>query len=343
MERLFKIVVLTSLFSFSVSPFFAETIHIVKKGETLYSISRSYGVSVEAIQNANGFANNNVRVEQKITIPDSPSKKIDSKTSEKADTHVVNKGETLYSISRIYNISVDELKSLNNLSNNNVKIGQELIISKNVPKAVTVDSKELKKTSDIEKTSVSSKNPDIYYTVQKGDTWLGIAITYGLTLSEIQKINNVTDADIIKVGQRVKVSKIPDLKDNDPHVYSSKKGDASLVWPVKTSDVTYVTGKVNGVSLTAKKNETVKSITSGNVVVAGTYRGYGNVVFVQNKTGHIYAYTGLSNVHVSKGDYVDFGSDVGTVGIDAYTQNPQVNLMVFQKSTPIDPAKAPRG
>ena len=337
MKRFFKIVTSFVIGSFSFSGVFAETVHIVKRGETLYSISRTYGVSVEDVQKANGLADNNVRIDQKLSIPDAGSR--DGASSSKADYHVVKKDETLYSISRTYGVTVDNLKDWNGLSGNNVKIGQKLIVSSvvafnNAPTAV-------KKSASPEEVKSSSKS-EIYYTAQKGDTWLGIALEHGLTLSEIQELNNVTDADMIKVGQRVKLSNVPDLKDNDPRVYS-KKGDASLVWPVQASDVTYVTGKVNGVSLLAKKNETVRSIASGTVMVAGAYRGYGNVVFVQGKSGYIYAYTGLGNVHVSKGDTVSYGGDVGTVGLDAYTDSPQVSLMVFRNSTPVDPAKAPRG
>ncbi len=342
MKRFFKIVTFI-LGSFSFSGISAETIHIVKKGETLYSISRTYGVTVEDVQKANGLANNNVKIDQKLTIPDSPVADEEKSAASKVDEyHIVQKDETLYSISRTYGVSVADIQNWNGLSGSNVKIGQKLIVSASVAFHNAAQEKPAaKKSSENEKSSSSSKS-EIYYIAQKGDTWLGIAIDHGLTLSEIQSLNNVKDTDMIKVGQRVKLSNVPDLKDNDPRVYS-KKGDSSLVWPVKTSDVTYVTGKVNGVSLIARKNETVRSIASGTVMVAGAYRGYGNVVFVQGKSGYIYAYTGLGNIHVSKGDTVSYGGDVGTAGVDAYTDTPQVNLMVFRNSTPVDPAKAPRG
>ena len=68
----------------------------------------------------------------------------------------------------------------------------------------------------------------------------------------------------------------------------------------------------------------------------------GQVVFVQSKTGLIYAYTGLGNVKVHKGDYILSGSEVGTVGIDSISQKPQMTFMVFQNGQPIDPSKAPR-
>ncbi|MBQ3965903.1 MAG: M23 family metallopeptidase, partial [Treponema sp.] len=132
-------------------------------------------------------------------------------------------------------------------------------------------------------------------------------------------------------------------KIEDPRTYSNKKGDSSLVWPVEKPAVTYVSGKMNGVNLSAKKDESVTAIRAGTVMFSGTYRGFGNVVFIQSKTGHIYAYTGLGTVKVNKGDYCVFGAQIGTAGVDSYTSKPQMSLMVFQNGLPIDPAKAPRG
>lgn len=266
--------------------------------------------------------------------------------------HEVKKGETLYSISRSYGVSVDSVKKLNNFSGNDIKTGQKIKIPEtDGAKAQASDTK-----------AVSSENNT--YTVQKGETWFGISKKYGITVAELQKLNGADSSSSLKIGQTLKVpsktapsqtasskssasskdtaaAKIPEI--DDPHKYSSKKGDSSLVWPVKTSDVSYIKGKVGGVCLSAKKDEGVTSIRAGTVMFSGSYRGFGNVVFIQSKTGHIYAYTGLGSVEVSKGEYVNYASQIGTAGVDSYTGKSQVNLMVFQNGQPIDPAKAPRG
>ena len=74
----------------------------------------------------------------------------------------------------------------------------------------------------------------------------------------------------------------------------------------------------------------------------GVYRGFGQVVFIQSKTGVIYTYTGLGSVTVKKGDYVVYNQQLGTAGIDAISGKPGITFMVFQNGQPIDPAKAPR-
>ncbi len=251
--------------------------------------------------------------------------------SAQTQSHKVEKGETLYSISKKYGISVDELKTANSLNSSSViKVGQTLSIP--------------------QKTE-SPRQYDVY-TVQKGDTFYHIAKINGISVDELKTLNGLSSDSVLLAGQKLKIpltvvdtasSKLPDLPSNDPRNYSSKKGDSSLVWPVKNPTVTYTDGKVSGVQLSARPSEAVCAIRAGTVMYVGNYRGYGQVVFVQSKTGHIYAYAGLGTISVQKGDYVVFGDTLGTAGTDSIKGTDQILFMVFQKSNPIDPAKAPRG
>ncbi|MBQ7881984.1 MAG: M23 family metallopeptidase [Treponema sp.] len=261
--------------------------------------------------------------------------------------HVVEKGETLYSISKKYKTTVQEIAKRNNISGTDIKVGQKLVI----PEANLGE----KKNNSVIKQGVST----FAYTVKKGDTWYGIARKYLVPLNELYSLNNADPSSALKIGQKIKIPEQKDLVTNDKKNNSDnkikndlanlnpksvgKKGDSSLVWPVENPDVTYVNGKVSGVNLSAKSDEKVNAIMAGTVMFSGSYRGFGNVVFIQSKTGHIYAYTGLGKVLVSKGDYIDFKSQIGTVGINGYSSKPQISLMVFQNGLPIDPAKAPRG
>ena len=321
----------------------AQTIHIVKKDETLYSISRMYGTTVELIKKENSLSGNSLKVGQTIRIPDTPSEKAPTasaspvKSAGADGTYTVQKGDTWYGIARNNSLSVAELLSLNGATEKTaLKIGQKVKV-KPAPAAAS--------SSPVVAPSVRGADSDGTYIVQKGDSLLSIARDFGLTYSEIMAMNNLTEkTSSLKIGQKLKVAaKTPDLGENDPRSYSSKKGDASLVWPVHTTNVTYVSGKVSGVSLSAKSDEAVTAIMDGTVLFSGSYRGFGNVVFIQSKTGHIYAYTGLGTVLAEKGSYVRTGSKIGTAGVDTYSKQPQISLMVFQNGNPIDPAKAPRG
>lgn len=113
------------------------TIHVVKDGETLYSISQSYNKSVDDIVNANdNLKSQNIEVGQKIKIPqeeEADGERQEEKASSSSgseQTHTVQSGETLYSISQKYDVSVEKLKALNDLSSTNLRVGQELTIEK---------------------------------------------------------------------------------------------------------------------------------------------------------------------------------------------------------------------
>lgn len=98
------------------------TSHSVKKGETLFSISRKYDITVKQLQQLNGLRNNTISIDQKLTI--SVSGVLAPKL------HAISRGETLFSISQKYNISVGQLKAWNNLRSNTISIGQQLKIEK---------------------------------------------------------------------------------------------------------------------------------------------------------------------------------------------------------------------
>ncbi len=278
-------------------------------------------------------------------------------------TYKVEKGDTLYSISRKYQITVAELRTANNLSENDViKVGQKLII----PDADIGTAAALSST----KTSASStpSGKTVEYVVVKGDTLYGIARKNGMSVADLMALNNLDSSAVIKVGQKLKVSasdnssststtstktaepaksgetviKVTEQAPDTRTYGATVNADANTKWPVASPKITQVKGKISGVQLSAKTNEPVVCIHEGTVMYVGVYRGFGQVVFVQSKTGLIYAYTGLGSVKVRKGEYAVSGAELGTAGLDSISQKYQITFMVFQNGQPIDPAKAPR-
>ena len=103
-----------------------ETTYVVKNGDSLWSIANSYGITVDELKNANGITNNMLTIGQELIIPVSvPS------DSTNTTTYVVKRGDSLWLIANKYNTTVDNLKSLNNLSTNLLTVGQELIVPAN--------------------------------------------------------------------------------------------------------------------------------------------------------------------------------------------------------------------
>lgn len=290
-----KLLVSAFLLSFSFLCF-CQT-HTVEKGDTLYSISKKYSITVDSLKKENNLLESDViKIGQKLKIPSAISSSTSSSTSKTLPKeHVVEKGETLYSISKKYGLKVAELMSINGLEDNSViKIGQKIKLSGNFTSSTSTSSN----------TTVASKTSTNTSTSNTTTTTIPIQDTrsYGKTVTS----------------------------------------DSNTIWPVKNPTVTAVKGKVNGVQLSAAKNESVTCIREGSVMYIGVYRGYGQIIFVQSKTGIIYAYAGLNTISVKKGDYVVFGKELGTAGVDSITGKSQITFMVFQNGQSIDPAKAPR-
>ncbi len=150
-------------------PYFytSEDEYIVKKGDSLYSISKKYGISVDDLKNYNNLKTNIININQILKIPSAGS------TSPNQNTYTVAKGDSLWSISKKYNTTVDALKQLNGLTSNILSIGQVLI----------VPSKKV-------------------YIVKKGDSLWLIAKNNNTTVDKLKSINNLK-TNLINIGQEL--------------------------------------------------------------------------------------------------------------------------------------------
>ena len=192
--------VVKSLANYTNVPYYKEgesqEIYTVKKGDSLWKIANKYNTTVEKLKSANNLKTNTLSVGQKLVIPSI------SVSPEVSDTYIVQNGDSLWSIANKFNMTVSELKNLNNLTNNLLSIGQVLKIKD------------------------SSNNGKTTYTVQKGDSLWVIANKYGITTEELKSYNNLT-SNLLSIGQ---VLKIPLGKTSTENIYTVKKGDS--LWTI---------------------------------------------------------------------------------------------------------------
>ena len=182
----------------------------VQKGDSLYSIAKKYNTTVDEIIKLNSLKSNNLSIGQILRIPEKYS---DSElTIPNYINYVVKKGDSLYKIAKDNNLSVDIIIKDNNLSNNNLSIGQNL--------KIRINKDEILECFGEDYISPNSNNYEIY-TVKIGDNLYSIANRYNTSVDNIKKINNLSTNNLF-IGQ---VLKIP-ISSNINNIYVVKKGDS---------------------------------------------------------------------------------------------------------------------
>lgn len=144
----------------------------IKKGDTLYSLSQKFEVSVQQLKDANQLKSNTIYAGQKITVPAAAEAEAASET-----VLTVKKGDTLYSLSKKYEVSVEDMKQENNLKTNTIKVGQKLFIPEQLA-GVPV------------------------YQVEPGDTLWGLSHRFGVPMSDIKLANSLKNNAVL-IGQKL--------------------------------------------------------------------------------------------------------------------------------------------
>ena len=180
--------------------------YTVKKGDSLYSIAKQFGLTVQQLRDLNQLTTDVLQIGQTLRV-----KPLDtSPPSQEGQTYTVKSGDSLWSIARDFNITVQELKAANNLTSDILQIGQILVIPSNYqPPSIT--------TQD--------------YIVQRGDSLWTIAREFNTTVNELRSINNLT-SDILQIGQILKVPSREEepMPPATPSTYTVQRGDS--LWSI---------------------------------------------------------------------------------------------------------------
>ena len=160
------------------------TIHKVKRGETLSLIARKYGVSVKYLMQVNNLRNaNRIYTGQRLVIRPGSG-------PTESNVHVVRRGDTLSGIAKKYGTSVAAIQQANRLRGSIIYVGQRLKIPGRSGNS-------------------DSQPKTIVHVVRRGETLSGIARRYGVTVSQIAKLNNIKPNSLIRVGQRLVIAGKP--------------------------------------------------------------------------------------------------------------------------------------
>ena len=167
-------------------------IYTVQKGDSLYSIAKKYYTTVNDIIDINNLTNLTLKIGQKLRIPEKYTE--GELTMPIFANYIVKKGDSLYSIARNFNTTIDQIKKDNSLVTNTLSIGQVLKIRTRNEDNVIIE----------ECFGEAYVPTDTTYTVQKGDSLYSISKKFNTTVDNIKKKNNLT-SNVLSIGQVLKI------------------------------------------------------------------------------------------------------------------------------------------
>ncbi|WP_421383122.1 LysM peptidoglycan-binding domain-containing protein [Bacillus salacetis] len=147
-----------------------STEYTVKKNDTLFSLAQKYNVTVEQLMEANGLTSDKIMAGQQLLVPD--------KVSMESGIHIVQKGDTLYSLAKKHGVTVKELKEQNSLKSDQINIGQTI------------------------KLAAAEQQEGELYTVVPGDTLWGISHRFGVKPEQVTKANGLKK-EMVLIGQNL--------------------------------------------------------------------------------------------------------------------------------------------
>ncbi|MDK4608073.1 M23 family metallopeptidase [Kingella kingae] len=260
--------------------------HRVQAGDTVYNISKRYGISQEQLMQWNNLSGTTLSIGQTLRVkPVGSSSRTNAApvTAAKTGTgsqHKVVAGDTVYNISKRYGISQEQLRQWNNLNGNNIQLGQVLRVSQSGRATSTA-------TTAAAAPYVPAKQP------------APAAVT---TTNTAAATTTATTPAVVATPTPVVASVRTQTKDG-------------IVWqsPLPNGSVTQEFGTNRGMLIDGKGANAVAA-ADGQVIHIGALRNYGNLLIVQHSDQHLTAYAQIASALVQNGQKVVRGQPVATLG-----------------------------
>ncbi|MCV0396692.1 MAG: peptidoglycan DD-metalloendopeptidase family protein [Rhizobiaceae bacterium] len=345
-----------------------------REGETVYNLSKRYGVPTDAILRANGLSSaEGLKAGQKVVIPTyvySAATKVSAPDASRDVADAKSSRGTRYDI-KPGNVPLPT-KSPEN----------EVAVLPQGPKLREGEGRASSKTAD----SGS-------YVVQPGDSLYVIARKTGAKVEAIKAANNLNDQAMIRVGQKLvipsgnapattqAVARAADKPGLDPvetvgvarpakqagetspvtaytpparpggqaidaavnsadEAAPDSTGIGAMRWPVRGRVVKAFAGGANdGIDISVPEGTPVKAAENGVVIYAGDgLKDFGNTVLVRHEDGLVTVYGHASEITVQRGDKVRRGQEIAKSGMSGNAEAPKLHFEIRKDSTPVDPA-----
>jgi murein DD-endopeptidase MepM/ murein hydrolase activator NlpD len=231
-----------------------------------------------------------------------------------AYVHVIESGESLYTIARRYNVTAQSIIQANGFSSpDKIYVGQKIVIPGKAADLAKLDAQHPTLPAAAAPTArpveVASIAPDTTVT---------------------------TPAKVAAAAQPQQQAVAKPLV--QPKVEPVLSGADKFRWPVSGRVITDFINSGTGIDIEAPEGTAVRAAENGQVIYAGSgVEGYGNLVLIRHPNGFVSAYAHLQAMNVGKGDVVNRGDSIGTVGTSGSVARAQLHFELRKGATPVDP------
>jgi murein DD-endopeptidase MepM/ murein hydrolase activator NlpD len=261
-------------------------------------------------------------------------------TPDNAYIHIVESGESLYSIARKYNVPVSAILSANSMGSSNIiGVGQKIgipgrpdlvarqanvkiasvkpVVDQAIPVVATIKKPEEKKLVSVVPVVAKIATP----TVVKPATPV---------VKPVAPVVKKAEPEIVKPTQTASAPKASIAPINEPQTFA---------WPISGKLIKDFAGSKNtGINISVPQGASVSSTDNGTVIYVGNaVEGYGNLILIKHKNGYVSAYAHLDKAAVKKGDKVNRGDKIGFAGQSGSVTSSQLHFELRKGATPVDP------
>ncbi len=253
-----------------------EKIYTVKQGDTFYSISKALDVTVAELKEWNNVTGNNLEIGQEliyyvqeeaeaqsdsVAVPEDNSTLINAQETASNTYYLVKSGDTLYKIARDNDMTIQELKELNNLTSDNLRIGQRLAVkSVSVAPVVSEFSNES-----------SPQGKFALYTLTSSDNLESILDRFEMTRAELKALNPQINIDNLNLAKNITVLLPPSRSFENPYLEKADLQDLGSVSALVYADDEIGKATTNGELYNPDK-----------LTAAHSNISIGSIIFVEN-------------------------------------------------------------
>ena len=311
---------------------------IVGTNDTLDGLAKRYNVSSAAILQANGYKGPRMLSPgQQLIIPKQtavaaaapalapPASKPVAAAAAASSVHIVNRGDTLMSISRRNNVPVAELAKANNLDQSaRLSIGMKLTVPGSKSAAAAAAA------APAAQPLIAAVPAQPVATVAASGTKMAAAGGPPQAARLASPTTNVVEEKPVVEAASVKPSEATGAL-------------PTFRWPVRGKVITTYGAKTNGksndgINLAVPEGTPVKAAEDGVVAYSGNeLKGYGNLVLVRHSNGYVTAYAHASELMVKRGDTIKRGQIIAKSGQSGEVGSPQLHFEIRKGSSPVDP------